>query len=428
MRADRAIEALIAAAVLCLAAAAPARAQTASPDIGDTLSFSGYADLRLIAPSNQDAWLRGGLGKFRFGAGDGNAQLAELVGQLSWKVQSDLRLVVVGRAEPNAQSTDIDALEAYTYYTPASNGAVSWSVKAGAFFPTISLENDDLGWASPYTLTPSAINSWIGEEMRTIGSEARLRWASPLGNITGMFALQCCNDEQGMLLADRGWAMDDRPTGLFGRVRVPDATLRTFHAPVPGTTGEFDEIDGRVGWYAGLEWQMAQAGKITVVRYDNNGDPSDKTGRGDTSWPLRFWNVGARTQFGALMLIAQGMTGTTAVTARPGVQSRTDFQSAFLLASYDLNDLSLGNVSLEGWRASLREDVFQTRRVQVAPSPFSEDGDAFTASLSWQGYDWLRLTGEVIAMHSRRGEYVSAGLGGPSRMDTQFQFSSRFFF
>ena len=49
---------------------------------------------------------------------------------------------------------------------------VSWSVKAGAFFPTISLENDDLGWTSPYTLTPSAINSWIGEELRTIGSEA----------------------------------------------------------------------------------------------------------------------------------------------------------------------------------------------------------------------------------------------------------------
>ena len=53
----------------------------------------------------------------------------------------------------------------------AADGDVSWSVKTGAFFPTISLENDDLGWTSPYTLTPSAINSWIGEELRTIGSE-----------------------------------------------------------------------------------------------------------------------------------------------------------------------------------------------------------------------------------------------------------------
>jgi hypothetical protein len=123
------------------------------------------------------------------------------------------------------------------------------------------------------------------------------------------------------------------------------------------------------------------------------------------------------------MLIAQGMTGTTAVTARPGVQARTDFQSAFLLASYDLDGIGLSDV-----RASLREDVFQTRRVSVVPSPYSEDGDAVTASLSWQGSDHLRLTGEVIAMNSRRLEYAAAGLGGPVRHDTQFQFSSRIFF
>jgi hypothetical protein len=405
------------ALLVAVCAAAPARA-----DIADTLSFSGYADLRLVAPANDTAWLRGGLGKFRFGPETGGAQAAEAYGQLTVKLDDDLRTVIVARAEPRSQP-GIDAMEAYLTYTPALDDDLHLSVKAGAFYPTISLENDDLGWASPYTLTPSAINSWIGEEMRTIGSEARLRWSTSLGNFTGMFALLCCNDEQGMLLADRGWAMDDRPTGLFGRVRLPDATLRAFHAPVPGTTGEFDEIDSRVGWYAGLEWQMANVGKLTVVRYDNNGDPSDKTGRGDTAWPTRFWNVGGRTQFGALMLIAQGMTGYTAVTARPGLQARTDFQSAFLLASYDLDDLGLTD-----FRASAREDVFQTRRVSTTPSPYSEDGDAFTASLSWQGSDHLRLTGEVIAMNSRRLEYVAAGLGGPVRHDTQFQFSTRIFF
>ena len=152
-------------------------------------------------------------------------------------------------------------------------------------------------------------------------------------------------------------------------------------------------------------------------------DPSDKTGRGDTAWPTRFWSVGARTQYGALVLIAQGMDGMTAVTARPGLQALTDYKAAFLLASYDLDDLGLPD-----FRAGLREDVFQTRRVQIAPSPFSEDGNAFTASLSWQGYDWLRLTGEVIALNSRRGEYTNAGLGSPVRHDTQFQFSVRFFY
>ena len=171
-------------------------------------------------------------------------------------------------------------------------------MKAGAFFPTISLENDDLGWASPYTLTPSAINSWIGDEMRTIGSEGTLRWNSgSLGTISLIGALTCCNDEAGVLIADRGWAMDDRPFGLFERERVPDATLRIFHAPVPGTTGMFDEIDGIVGWYAGAVWQLPGIAKLTVTRYDNQGDPDGATAR-DSAWRTKFWNFGARTQVG----------------------------------------------------------------------------------------------------------------------------------
>ena len=86
------------------------------------------------------------------------------------KIGDDLSAVAVLRGEPE-QRTGIDMLEGYVSWHPAAAGPVSWSVKTGAFFPTISLENDDLGWTSPYTLTPSAINSWIGEELRTIGSE-----------------------------------------------------------------------------------------------------------------------------------------------------------------------------------------------------------------------------------------------------------------
>ena len=47
-----------------------------------------------------------------------------------------------------------------------------------------------------------------------------------LGTFSLIGALICCNDPAGILMADRGWAMDDRPTGLFERVRVPDATRK----------------------------------------------------------------------------------------------------------------------------------------------------------------------------------------------------------
>ena len=78
------------ALLVAVCAAAPARA-----DIADIFSFSGYADLRLIAPANDTAWLRGGLGKFRFGPETGGAQAAEAYGQLTVKLDDDLRTVIV---------------------------------------------------------------------------------------------------------------------------------------------------------------------------------------------------------------------------------------------------------------------------------------------------------------------------------------------
>jgi hypothetical protein len=184
---------------------------------------------------------------------------------------------------------------------------------------------------------------------------------------------------------------------------------------VPGTTGMFDEIDGIVGWYAGAVWQLPGIAKFTVTRYDNQGKP-DAASLRDMAWRTQFWNFGARTQVGSLVLIAQQLSGYTEVEAR-GVEAGTKFESGFLLASYDLED----------WRISLREDLFQTRRVAAVNNIWNEDGSATTASLSWSPRDWLRLTGELIAMTSRRGEYVSAGMPY-QRNDTQVQFDARFFF
>src|SRR5581483_7824216 len=137
-------------------------------------SLNAYADVRLVAAPKEHSWLNGGLSKFRYGGG-ATARFAEAVAQGDLSVTNDLHIIAVVRAEPE-QRSGIDALEAYaTWHTPADGNGVSWSVKAGAFFPTISLENDDLGWTSPYTLTPSAINSWIGEELRTIGGEGIMK-------------------------------------------------------------------------------------------------------------------------------------------------------------------------------------------------------------------------------------------------------------
>ena len=379
-------------------------------------SFQGYVDVRVVAPPREKDWLDFGLSKFRY---DGNLGLhfAEGIGQGNLSLTNDLNVIVVARAEPKDRDV-FDALESYAYWHPAADGALSWSAKAGAFFPTISLENDDLGWASPYTLTPSAINSWIGEELRTIGGEGTLRWKTEnAGTFSVLGSIFCCNDPAGILLADRGWAMDDRPTGLFERIPESDATMRLFHTPVGQHTGEFEEIDGQWGWYAGLGWQMANIGKLTVLRYDNQADPAAKTSR-DTSWETKFWSFGARTQFGPLVLIAQQLTGYTAFNPR-GTEVVTKFQSGFLLASYDLDP---------DWRVSARADYFQTRHIAATPNVMSEDGHAITAAVSWSGTDWLRITGEVLAMESARPEYLSDGFPVSPIGQAQYQLSARLFF
>ena len=254
-------------AALCVVQRVPAFAQNEG-----ALTVTGYGDFRALASPSQTAWLNGGLSKFRYGDSDGNFRLAEAVAQGDLRLGDDFSLVALARAEPE-QRTGIDLLESYLSWHPAAGGAWSWSVKTGAFFPTISLENDDLGWTSPYTLTPSAINSWIGEELRTIGSEGIVRYdGGGFGSFSFTGAVTCCNDPAGVLIADRGWAMDDRPTGLFSDLRLPEASVKLFHLS-DDRTPMFDEIDSTPGWYAGLGWQLAGIGKLTVLRYDNEGDP-----------------------------------------------------------------------------------------------------------------------------------------------------------
>jgi hypothetical protein len=384
-------------------------------ELTDDLTINGYLDLRAVAPADPQSWLHGGLGKFRYGGMQkfGTEGVLQADTNLARLGLNGVHLVSVLRADPDTRSV-VDALETYLRYDRMA-GDIGWSVKAGAFFPTISLENDDLGWTSPYTLTPSAINSWIGDELRTIGSEGTLRWKSDFGVLSLTGALTCCNDEAGVLIADRGWAMDDRPFGLFERERVPDQTLRIFHAPVPGRTGMFNEIDGIVGWYAGATWQLPGIVKLSVTRYDNQGEPDAVAGR-DQAWRTKFWNFGARTQFGPVVLIAQQLSGYTEI-AGPGFEADTKFQSGFVMGSYDLDD----------WRVSLREDLFQTRRLGAFNNMWNEDGDATTGAISWLGLNGVRLTAEIIAMNSRRGEYVPAGMGY-YRHDIQVQFDSKFFF
>ena len=120
--------------------------------------FQGYLDLRAVAATQLRSYLDGGTGLLRFEDDSSSTALhfAEAVGQLHAQITPEFSALAVARIEPE-QRTLIDFLEAYARYRPVSTTAWRWSVKAGAFFPPISLENTDVGWTSYWTLTPSAI-------------------------------------------------------------------------------------------------------------------------------------------------------------------------------------------------------------------------------------------------------------------------------
>lgn len=377
-------------------------------------TFQGYADFRLVVPASEVSWLDGGLGKLRYGGSQPtpNFRFAEAVGQGALILSDDLRIVTVARIEPK-QRSGVDLLESYATWRPRIEGWLA-ALKIGAFFPPFSLENADIGWTSPYTLTPSAINSWFGDELRTLGVEGYVERQTLLGKFALTGAFFCCNDPAGVLIAHRGWTLDDRPSGLFEEIREPDATLILFHKTPPDRTPLFIEIDNHVGWYAAASWSMARIGKIQLDRYDNEADPSKSTDE-YFAWRTRFWNLGWESHYESLSILAQAISGDTTIVPRPNFVAMTKFKSAYLLASHDFND----------WRISGRAELFQTRS-SAAGGRLNEDGYAFTLASSWMARDWLRLTAELIALSSRRGERTVVGLA-PEQSNTQFQLSVRIF-
>jgi hypothetical protein len=379
-------------------------------------SFDGYADLRAIFPSNEVGWLDGGLGKLRYGAEQANPEfrIAEVVGQGVAQITPGLMAMAVIRYAPE-QRTFFDVVEAFVRWRPVSTTPVRFP-EAGAFFPPLSLENTEIGWTSPWTLTPSAINAWVGEELRTIGAEATVEWRRPTGTLSAYGALYGWNDPTGILLNVRGWALHDQWTGLIDRPRLPDVYAVARRQPIPYRTYEFIEIDGRVGYYAGASWDEIGIGHLDLLYYNNDADPTAETRQ--VAWETQFWNIGLSTEIGPVTLLAQGMRGDTFFQPSETFWSDTWFESAYLLAGWNIS---------EDWRIAGRAEVFSTNETRTGSGTvLSEYGHAFTAAINYLPNDWLRVTGEYIRVESTRRQRTRAGLPAYAAED-QFQLSLRFY-
>jgi len=251
----------------------------------------------------------------------------------------------------------------------ATLGADHFHLMEGAFFLPTSRENIDSLWETPYTITSSALNSWMGEEFRPLGVDASYAHrTSRFGSFTlGATAFEG-NDTFGALPIDRGWALRDH-WALLGE-----------HIPVNATffTSVSAENDDRIGWSARGKWNTHD-GAVQFTRIDNR---SDARRYGELfDWATRFNIAGANYTLGRWTAIGELGWGSTAIQGRRRV-------SLPIRASYLLLSRKIGHV-----RASVRGDEYVAGK---------NHGHAFTAAMLWDTQRVLRLGIEGIVAEGKK--------------------------
>lgn len=217
-------------------------------------------------------------------------------------------------------------------------GAHRIRLTEGAFFLPGSRENVDALWESPYTITPSALNSWIGEELRPVGIDAaytlRRQWTGGITLFTG-------NDTLGALPAVRGWALHDRWSLLGEHIPVGDGYFTSVSA----------ETDDNFGFAVRGRWNNDRA-TVQLTHIDNRSDARE---HGDLlNWDTRFEILGADYTAGDWTIAAEyGWGVTDVIDEDSGRRFSSDIDASYLLVS---RALAKGRVSLRGDAFNVDDD------------------------------------------------------------------------
>lgn len=348
------------------------------------IDFELFTDFRAGLANGEQSWLDQKFGKNRFG-GNENAgfKLGASVAQVALLTNVEFNWewsAFVHAKYDDAQGGPIDFVEAYVKYDPVPTSSTRYSFRAGLFFPHISRENVGAAWSSPYTISTSAANSWVGEEIRALGAEAKVSFRGETNTLDITGGLFGYNDAAGTLLAYRGWSFNDIVAGAFTQFPLADL-------PQIGPNGTFvqqplfvepvAELDERVGYYGAIDWSYNRNWQIGAFYYDNRADPKIFV-RQQYGWHTRFWNFYAEGDaIGDVHIIAQYMFGNTEmgrIVESTGTHYvDMDFSTAFLLASK-----TFGNQ-----RISARFDVFDTEDLSfVEVDNNNEAGAAVTIAHS----------------------------------------------
>lgn len=373
--------------MLALALASEARAD----------SLHGMAELSLGAADTEQSWLGGGFGKTSYSQAD--ARLTQAV--IEWRPSFGFALGAVVSAQHQAKvRPGVDLNEAYLTLKAPPMAVGRLSVRAGVFYPPVSLEHSGLGWTTEDTLSASALNTWIGEEVKVGGLEAAFERSFGAHELSATAAVFGGNDTSGTLLTFRGWTLGAVRTGLKTEYELPP--LSAFMTPRQADeTYPMLELDNRAGYYGRLEWRPPAPVSVEVFHYDNAGNRVAVEDR-QWAWETRFTNIGVtwepdeRTR-----VLAQALSGETLMGFRtPEIWADVGFRAAYLLVSRRLADDTLTG----------RLDWFDTDdRSLVAIDNNDESGWAATAAWRRPLAPHAELLVEAQRVTSKRPSRALAG-------------------
>ncbi len=381
--------------------AGPARAEVA---------IHGVASARGLVVEGQKSWLEGGWGRLTEGAGEPNDALPAVRGQLhlglDWRPGSIwlVRASGVVQGEPDASlGQRAGVVEAFVQAQPDITARTQLRVRGGLFFPQTSLENVDRLWQSPYTVTLSAWNTWIGEEVRLGGLETAwiLQGARDRVELAG--TAFGANDASGALVAWRGFALGDRLTTIGEVLPLPPLTTLepggAFAAQRDDGTRPVDELEGRVGWQARARYSREGRIRVQAAFTDNRGDRA--LHRGQYAWRTRFGQAGLEMNLGPdVTFVAEGALGETGM-GLPAPNMRVDlrFRTGYALLSWNRGPV----------RVSGRVEAFDNEDRDGVAEPNEEDGWALTGAVFWQATRLLRVGAEYLTVRAQRPAAAFSG-------------------
>ncbi len=364
-------------------------------------------DVRVVRAGPAPSWTDGGPGKTRYGgrSTDSGFERATrtVLSELALEVGASLPWSVRAQAQVNIQPDIADNYRPWLVeallrkeWGRAENGL---GLQTGVMTTPFSLEHVGPAWSPDFTLSASALNSWLWEDISLAGAEGEWWRVTRSGwRLGALVGAGYGTDQFGRLLALRGFAIGDGIGGINGDLRLPAR---------PDRTDIFNERDQRPAVYSWLTLgDTGDTASLKVGYFDNLGD------EGATGvWHTHFGTAGVTVHpLPRIDLLVQYLNGSAHVRAPPNDSS---FHAFYALLSYHY----------ARQRISIRYDSFAVHDLDGGPVSTGEHGDGVTAAYMLQFGLRHRVAFEHIWLNSRR---PASGIENPTPDGWQLSYRFRY--